>query len=140
MRRWRCCGAGRLLLFCAAAVLAALEQVVLAPMRSWAYLSPPYYGPAEDHFQLWWLVTSLGFGGESSSSRCSASLAAAAAGPALLGRAVRDRAAVAADPAAGHRRPRRCTLGALGVLGAFARDSCRGCSSSGCSVWPRRRW
>ena len=105
-------------LFCAAAVLAALEQVVLAPMRSWAYLSPPYFGPAENHFQLWWLVTSLGFGAEILIITLLGSPAAAAAGPALLGRAVRDREL--------WRRTRplatvstAITLGALGVLGAL---------------------
>ena len=78
-------------LFCAAAVLAILEQVVLAPLRAWAYLSPPYFGPAENHFRAWWLVTSLGFGGELFLITLLGALAAAAAGPALLGRAVRDR-------------------------------------------------
>jgi hypothetical protein len=78
-------------LFCAAAVLAILEQVVLAPLRAWAFLSPPYFGPAEDHFRAWWLVSSLGFGGELFLITLLGALAAAAAGPALLGRAVRDR-------------------------------------------------
>ncbi len=105
-------------LFCASAVLAVLEQLVLAPLRTAAYLSPPYYGPAETHFLAWWGVTSLGFGSEIFIITLLGALAAAAAGPALLGRPVRDREL--------WRRTRplatvatAITLGALGVLGAL---------------------
>jgi len=105
-------------LFCASAVLAFAEQVVLAPLRTAAHLSPPYYGPAEDHFLAWWAVTSLGFGTEIFIITLLGALTAAAAAPSLLGRSVRDRDL--------WRRTRplatvatAITLGALGALGAL---------------------
>lgn len=105
-------------LFCAAAVLAVAEQLVLAPLRTAAYLSPPYYGPAENHFMVWWAVTALGFGTEIFIITLLGALAAAAAGPALLGRAVAHRQL--------WRRTRplatvatAITLGAFGALGAL---------------------
>ena len=105
-------------LFCASAVLAIAEQVVLAPLRTAAHLTPPYYGPAENHFLAWWGVAALGFGTEIFIVTLLGALAAAAAGPALLGRAVRDREL--------WRRTRplvtvatAITLGALGLLGAL---------------------
>jgi hypothetical protein len=102
----------------AAAVLAVAEQMVLAPLRTGAYLSPPFYGPAEEHVTAWWTVVSLGFGIEMLILTLLGSLAGAAAGPALLGRAVRHRelwrrtrpaATVAAAVA----------LGATGAVAAF---------------------
>jgi hypothetical protein len=78
-------------LFGSAAVLAAAEQIALAPLRAGAYLTPPYYGPAEDHVGAWWTVLAIGFGTETFVLTLLAGLAAAAAGPALLGRAVPDR-------------------------------------------------
>jgi hypothetical protein len=78
-------------LFGSAALLAAGEQVLLAPLRAGAYLSPPWYGPAEDHVGAWWTVLAIGFGTETAVLTLLAGLAAAAAGPALLGRAVRHR-------------------------------------------------
>lgn len=78
-------------LFAASATLAAGEQLVLAPLRAAAYLSPPYYGPAEQHVGAWWTVTAIGFGTETAAITLLGALAAAAAGPALLGLSVRDR-------------------------------------------------
>src|SRR5689334_15558696 len=78
-------------LLCAAAVLAALEQLALAPLRRIAFLSPPYYGPAGEHVTAWWTVTSLGFGSELLIITLLGAYAAAAARPALLGRDVRHR-------------------------------------------------
>jgi hypothetical protein len=78
-------------LFAAAGTLAAGEQLALAPLRAAAYLSPPYYGPAEQHVGAWWAVTAFGFGTETAVLTLLSALAAAAAGPALLGLAVRDR-------------------------------------------------
>lgn len=78
-------------LFGSAAVLAAAEQLALAPLRAAAFATPPYYGPAEDHFGAWWVVLAIGFGTETVALTLLAGLAAAAAGPALLGRDVRNR-------------------------------------------------
>ncbi len=78
-------------LLSAAAVLAVAEQVVLAPLRTAAHLSPPFYGPAEEHVTAWWTVVSVGFGIELVIVTLLGALAGAAAGPALLGRAVRHR-------------------------------------------------
>jgi hypothetical protein len=78
-------------LLSAAAVLAVAEQAVLAPLRTAAHLSPPYYGPAEEHVTAWWTVVSVGFGIELLVITLLGSLAGAAAGPALLGRAVPHR-------------------------------------------------
>ena len=100
----------------AAAVLAVAEQFALAPLRTAAHLSPPYYGPAEDHISAWWTVVSLGFGTELLIVTLLGALAGAAAGPALLGRAVAHRLL--------WRRTRPwATLGAavtLGLIGAVA--------------------
>jgi hypothetical protein len=78
-------------LFGAAAVLAVLEQALLMPLRSAAFVSAPYYGPARGHFGQWWSITALGFGTETTILTLLGALAAAAAGPALLGRRVRHR-------------------------------------------------
>jgi hypothetical protein len=105
-------------LLCASGVLAVAEQLVLGPLRDAAYLSPPYYGPAERHVAAWWTVVALGFGLEILIVTLLGALAGAAAGPALLGRAVRHRQLwrrtrpVATVAAA-------VTLGAIGAVGAF---------------------
>ncbi len=78
-------------LLATAVVLALLEQAVLVPLRSAAFLSAPYYGPARGHFAQWWGVTAFGFGTELAAVTLLGGLAAAAAGPALLGRRVRHR-------------------------------------------------
>ena len=72
-------------------VLALLEQALLAPLRATAFLTAPYYGPARGHFGQWWSVTAVGFGTEIVVVTLLSALAAAAAGPALLGRRVRHR-------------------------------------------------
>ena len=72
-------------------VLALLEQALLAPLRAAAFLTAPYYGPARGHFGQWWGVAALGFGTETVAVTLLGGLAAAAAGPALLGRRVRHR-------------------------------------------------
>jgi hypothetical protein len=74
-----------------AALLALLEQVLLAPLRSAAYLTPPYYLPASGHVAAWWNVTTVGFAVEAFILTLLGALAAAAAVPALLGRVVRHR-------------------------------------------------
>jgi hypothetical protein len=106
-------------LLCAAAVLAVLEQLALAPLRRIAFLSPPFYGPAEDHVTAWWTVTSLGFGSEILIITLLGAYAAAAARPALLGRDVRHRDLWRQT------RPfptlaAAIVLGAFGALGALA--------------------
>lgn len=105
-------------LLSAAAVLAVAEQLLLAPLRRGAYLSAPYYGPAEEHFTAWWTVVSVGFGTEMAIITLLGSLAGTAAGPALLGRQVRHRdlwrrtRPVATTAAA-------VALGVAGAAGAF---------------------
>jgi hypothetical protein len=105
-------------LLLAAAVLAIVEQLVLAPLRAMAFLTPPYYGPAEEHVGTWWAVVAAGFGFETAIVTLLGSLAAAAAVPSLLGRDVRDRELwrrvrpVATVPLA-------VVLGFLGAVGAF---------------------
>ncbi|GAA3342863.1 hypothetical protein GCM10020358_39410 [Amorphoplanes nipponensis] len=78
-------------LLVAGAGLGLLEQALLVPLRAAAFVSAPYYGPARGHFGQWWLVTALGFGTETVILTLLGALAAAAAGPALLGRRVRHR-------------------------------------------------
>jgi hypothetical protein len=75
----------------AALVLALLEQVLLAPLRSAAFATPPYYLPARGHFAAWWQLVAVGFACETAILVLLGALAAAAAGPALIGRAVRHR-------------------------------------------------
>ncbi|MFI7547939.1 hypothetical protein [Actinoplanes sp. NPDC049599] len=98
------------------AVLGLLEQALLAPLRAAASVTAPYYGPARGHFGQWWGVTSLGFGTEIVAVTLLGALAAAAAGPALLGRRVRHRELWART------RPLATLVVALllGALGAFA--------------------
>lgn len=78
-------------LLAAGALLGLLEQVLLGQLRDAALITPPYYGPARGHFWQWWVVTAVGFGTELVILTLLGALAAAAAGPALLGRAVRHR-------------------------------------------------
>ena len=79
-------------LLSAAAVLALIEQAVLRPLRDAAFATAPYYGPAEGHVGQWWSVTAVGFATEAAVLTLLGALAAAAAGPALIGRAVPHRA------------------------------------------------
>jgi hypothetical protein len=74
-----------------AGVLAAVEQVVLAPLRESVGASAPWFGPAQGQFGAWWVVFSAGFGFEAFIICVVGALAAAAAGPALLGRQVATR-------------------------------------------------
>lgn len=74
-----------------AAVLAAVEQVALAPIRELAGATAPYYGPARGGFGAWWALVAVGFAFEGFIVCVLGSLAAAAAGPALVGRRPRVR-------------------------------------------------
>ena len=74
----------------AAVVLAGAEQVVLAPLRRAAGLSPPYFWPGAD-FGTWWTLVALGFALEAGIITLLAALAAGGVGPALLGRPAGDR-------------------------------------------------
>jgi hypothetical protein len=76
----------------AAAVLAAGEQLLLAPVRAAQHVTPPFFGPAAGHFGGWWTLVAFGFGLEGLIITLLAALAGAAAGPALLGQPVADRA------------------------------------------------
>ncbi|GLY97723.1 hypothetical protein [Actinoplanes sp. NBRC 103695] len=105
-------------LFAAGILLAAAEQVALAPMRSWAHLTPPWYGPTEAYLIPWWITVAAGFGTELFVLTLLGAYAAAAAGPALLGQEVRHRAL--------WRRSRPLAaaglalwLGAVGTVGAL---------------------
>ena len=105
-------------LFAAGLVLAGLEQVALAPLRSWAHLTPPWYGPTEEFLIPWWITVAAGFGTELFIITLLGAYAAAAAGPALLGRDVRHRALWKRS------RPLAATglalwLGAVGAVGAL---------------------
>ncbi len=76
--------------------LAALEQLLLMPLREAFRLAPPFYFPdlMDDDAGLggWWLVVTVGFGTEAAIIALLGGLAAAAAGPALLGVDVRGKA------------------------------------------------
>lgn len=74
-----------------AGVLAVLEQALLMPMRAAAIATPPVYGPAKQHFGAWWVLVATGFAAEGFIICVLGAIAAAAAGPALLGRPLRDR-------------------------------------------------
>jgi hypothetical protein len=78
-------------LLAAGAVLSILEQALLRPLRAAALVTAPYYGPARGHFGQWWFATSVGFACEMAIITLLGALAAAAAGPALLGRPLRHR-------------------------------------------------
>ncbi|MET8147967.1 hypothetical protein ACIBSW_13625 [Actinoplanes sp. NPDC049668] len=78
-------------LLAAAAVLAVLEQVLMVSLRTAVFATPPYYGPARGHFGAWWAATAAGFATEAFILTLLGALAAAAAGPALIGRSVRHR-------------------------------------------------
>ena len=71
-------------LFGSAAVLAGAEQLALAPARTGAHLTAPFYGPARFSFDDWWAVTALGFGLEAGIITLLAALAGAGAAAALL--------------------------------------------------------
>ncbi|GAA2561570.1 hypothetical protein GCM10010435_36730 [Winogradskya consettensis] len=78
-------------LLATAFVLAGLEQAVLVPLRGFAQVSAPLYLPEDGHFGAWWTLVSAGFGIEGFIICVLGALAAAAAGPALVGQSVRDR-------------------------------------------------
>jgi len=106
-------------LLTAGVLLGLVEQALLAPLRAAAFVTPPYYGPARGHFGQWWSVTAAGFATEIVILTLLGALAAAAAGPALLGRAVRHRELWPRT------RPLSTVvvalvLGAVGLVGAFA--------------------
>lgn len=65
-------------LLATAAGLATLEQLALAPLRAGAHLSPPWYGPADDHLSQWWEVAAAGLGLEAAIVTVIGSVAGAA--------------------------------------------------------------
>jgi hypothetical protein len=73
------------LLLVASGVLAAGEQLALVMPRAAAYLSPPFYGPADNHVADWWAVTSTGLGVEGAIITILAAPAGAAAAAMLTG-------------------------------------------------------
>ncbi|MFI5491793.1 hypothetical protein [Actinoplanes sp. NPDC051859] len=74
-----------------AGVLAALEQALLVPLRAAASLDPPWYEPSRDDFGTWWSLIAVGFATEAFIICVVGAVAAAAAGPALIGRPLRTR-------------------------------------------------
>ncbi|MEV6599212.1 hypothetical protein AB0M36_20510 [Actinoplanes sp. NPDC051346] len=74
-----------------AGVLAALEQALLVPLRRAASVTPPFYGPSRYDFGGWWTLVSAGFAAEGFIICVLAAVAAAAAGPALVGQPLRHR-------------------------------------------------
>ncbi|MEV6487534.1 hypothetical protein AB0M20_02675 [Actinoplanes sp. NPDC051633] len=78
-------------LLVAALLLAGLEQLALAPLRSWGHMTPSWYGPTEADLFPWWITVAIGFGFELVVLTLLGALAGAAAGPALLGVSVRHR-------------------------------------------------
>lgn len=77
-----------LVLLGAAAVLAAGEQVLLAPLRAAIGVTAPYFWAAGD-LTRWWLLAALGFGLEATIITLLGGLAAAALLPELTGRPLR---------------------------------------------------
>jgi hypothetical protein len=71
--------------------LAALEQLALVPLRRAAGLTMPWELPDPEHTGSWWVLTATGFGTEAAIIAVLGSVAAAAAGPALVGVDVRGR-------------------------------------------------
>jgi len=72
-------------------VLAALEQVVLWPVRAFAGATAPLYGPVRGEFGSWWTLVATGFATEGFIICVLGAIAGAAAGPALVRQPLRDR-------------------------------------------------
>ncbi|MFG2038402.1 hypothetical protein [Dactylosporangium sp. NPDC048998] len=80
------------LLLGAALVLAACEQALLFPLRSWSHMKLPYFWLNWPHIGESWLVFCIGVTAEGTILALLGGLAGAAAGPGLLGRPARARA------------------------------------------------
>ncbi|MFI5933132.1 hypothetical protein [Actinoplanes sp. NPDC051494] len=78
-------------LLAASGVLAALEQAVLWPVRSFAGATPPLYGPVRGDVGSWWTLVAAGFATEGFIICVLGAVAAAAAGPALVRQPLRNR-------------------------------------------------
>ena len=76
-RAWPLLGTGLL--------LAAIEQAILYPLRSAAFIGA-FYVPDDDHVAEWWFTVAIGFGLEAMIIALLGGLASAAAVPALVGR------------------------------------------------------
>lgn len=72
-----------------ALALAAVEQVILWPIRAFAAVRPPAYWPDLDHIGAYWLLLAAGFALEAAIIALLGGVAARAAGESVLGRAVR---------------------------------------------------
>lgn len=80
------------LLLGAAFVLAAVQQVLLYPLREWAHMRPPaYWLVLDDYPAQSWLVFCVSMALEAGVLSLLGGFAGAAAGPGLLGRKVRGR-------------------------------------------------
>ncbi|WP_432979688.1 hypothetical protein [Dactylosporangium sp. CA-233914] len=80
------------LLLGSALALAICEQALLFPLRRWAQLRLPYFGPDFDHIGESWVAWCTGMALEGFVLALLGGLAGAAAGPGLLGRPARARA------------------------------------------------
>ena len=99
-----------------AAVLAGLEQLALAPLRSWGHMTPSWYGPTEDDLFAWWITVAAGFGFELVILTLLGAMAGAAAGPAMLGTELRHRRLFRRF---GIAIPLALLLGLVGAMGAL---------------------
>lgn len=72
--------------------LVLLEQFALMPLRLAARLELPYSWPVHGNVAEWWAITALGFATEAVILTLLGAVAAAAAGPAMVGVDVRGRA------------------------------------------------
>jgi hypothetical protein len=79
------------LLLGAALVLAICEQALLFPLREWADMPLPYFGPHGSKLRDSWVAFCIGMASESVIIALLGGLAGAAAGPGLLGRPARRR-------------------------------------------------
>ncbi|MEJ3741870.1 hypothetical protein WEI85_01025 [Actinomycetes bacterium KLBMP 9797] len=95
----------------AAAVLAAAEQAVLAPLRLAADAEPPAYPPDSDHLGLYWVLLATGAAAEVTIIALLGGLTARAAGAAVLGQPL---------PARRLLDPRGARLGRVAIVAAIA--------------------
>lgn len=112
-------------LLAASAILAAIEQLLLYPVRAVAGAVPPYYDPFEDRLGAVWLVLAVGLGTETAVIALLGGLAARAAVPALVG----------GDPAPRWLAGRGSRLGALLVLATLVGAGAALTAAAGLVPW-----
>ena len=108
-----------------AAVLAAVEQAVLYPLRAIS-AQPPYLVPYDDQLAVYWLAVAVGFGTELGIITLLDGLAARAAGPAMLGQRLPARAMLS---------PRGGRFGAVLLIAALAAIAGTACALACLLPW-----